>query len=172
MNIIFDLDGTLSDATDRLHLLGDDPDENDWDAYHHASEHDAPVQHVIEVFRCLRGRSMHQNVIEIWSARNEGAGCLVRKKTMDWLRLHVCLGILDYETSNYFRPPSGRWDDIVLRMRPHKDHRPDYKLKREWLEESVAQGNPPDLVFENRVSMVRMWREAGIPCFQVKDGDY
>ena len=172
MNIVFDLDGTLADTTHRLEKLGDDPSDKEWEEYHHACMGDPTFEHVVNVFRCLRGRYISRNVIEIWTGRGEGAGRRVRNLTLHWLRTHICLGFVDYETAKYFKPPGGRIDDIVVRMRPHKDNRPDFKIKREWLEESIEQGNPPDLVFEDRDQVVRMWREHDIPCFQVKDGRY
>lgn len=176
MRIVFDLDGTLADPEHRNHILKrnwpERPDAMDWDEYFHACEGDAPIEHTINVFRGLRGRLLDQNVIEIWSGRSEGAGCLVRKKTMAWLRHHVCHGFVGYETSDFFRPPEGRWQDIVLRMRPHGDHRPDYEIKREWLNEARAHRMAPELVFEDRDQVVSMWRSEGVPCFQVKCGDY
>jgi hypothetical protein len=48
------------------------------------------------------------------------------------------------------------------------DHRPDTALKAEWMDE----GRKPDLVFEDRASMVAMWRSRGVVCCQVAPGDF
>ena len=57
---------------------------------------------------------------------------------------------------------------IILLMRPHKNHRKDSDLKTDWLK---ARGKP-DLVFDDRNQVVEMWRDVGVPCFQVAPGDF
>ena len=58
-----------------------------------------------------------------------------------------------------------------LLMRPASDNRADHLLKEEWalkyrFAETVLA------VFDDRNSVVQMWRELGIPCFQVAEGDF
>ena len=50
----------------------------------------------------------------------------------------------------------------MLRMRVHGDHRRDTDLKTVC---DGARGPKPDLVFEDRDQAVKMWRDAGVPCF-------
>jgi hypothetical protein len=83
--------------------------------------------------------------VEIWSGRSDE----VRDKTEAWLERH-------------------QLDTVRLRMRAAGDHRPDTILKAEWLDE----GRKPDLVFEDRTSMVAMYRARGIVCCQVAPGDF
>lgn len=61
-------------------------------------------------------------------------------------------------------------NDIVVpvRMRSEGDHQPDTRLKAAWM----AEHGKPDLVFEDRASMVAMWRSHGIVCAQVAPGDF
>lgn len=56
---------------------------------------------------------------------------------------------------------------IPIRTRAAGDHRPDTVPKAEWLDESRT----PDLVFEDRASVVRLYRSRGIVCCQVAPGD-
>lgn len=60
-----------------------------------------------------------------------------------------------------------------FRMRKAGDFTPDEVLKRGWLNEI----EPPEYarltaVFDDRDKVVNMWREAGVPCFQVARGEF
>ena len=58
-------------------------------------------------------------------------------------------------------------------MRKDGDHRPDHVIKSEVLETIVkGYGKPPLMVFDDRNAVVKMWRDKGIPCLQVADGDF
>ena len=144
MKVVFDLDGTLADDGHRKHLA----EAGEWDDYFDACNLDPPILHVIQVLRAL---SAAGNRIEIWSGRGRGPTGAARQKTVNWLSRH------------------GIWILISkLRMRPHTDHRRDTELKTEWMKTC----GKPDLVFDDRDQAVKMWREAGIPCFQVAPGDF
>ena len=145
MFVVFDLDGTLADCNHREPLVK----AGEWDAYFDACDKDKPIHHVIAVLQALDKQG---HTIEIWSGRGEGPDGAVRAKTIQWLTRH---GIL-------------RGDIIGLRMRPYKDYRKDSVLKGEWSREN----GQPNLVFEDRDQAVKMWREAGVPCFQVAPGDF
>ena len=73
----------------------------------------------------------------------------VRPQTENWLRKH---GIEGYSH---------------LLMRPDGDFRTDTIVKPKLLE---RLGIVPDLVFEDKGSMVDYWRSKGITCFQVALG--
>jgi len=45
-------------------------------------------------------------------------------------------------------------------------------VKREMLDRIRADGYNPIMAFEDRSRVVKMWREAGIPCAQVAEGDF
>ena len=72
----------------------------------------------------------------------------VRRVTETWLALH---GI-----------PA-----VPLFMRADGDNRKDHIIKPEFLEHFR-----PDLIFDDRSSVVAAWRERGIPCYQVAPGDF
>lgn len=143
MFVVFDLDGTLADVSHRVHFLT--RDKPDWDAFYGACGGDAPIDHAISVFLALRRSQRHD--IEIWTGRRES----VRSKTMTWIRRQV----------------APDFDHARLRMRQDGDFRHDVEVKGEWLQHGV-----PDLIFEDRNSMVEFWRSRDIPCFQVALGDF
>ena len=57
-------------------------------------------------------------------------------------------------------------------MRRTKDYRSDDIVKKEMLDEMRAIGYNPTLVFDDRDRVVKMWRENGLRCFQVAEGDF
>jgi hypothetical protein len=61
---------------------------------------------------------------------------------------------------------------MLTRMRPAADHQTDVELKRAWLAEARANGGAPDMVYDDRDSVVAMWRAEGVPCFQVAPGGF
>jgi len=62
-------------------------------------------------------------------------------------------------------------------MRPtgHPWHfMPDDKLKKKWLDD-IFPGDKKDsilCVFDDRDKVVKMWRDNGLSCFQVADGNF
>lgn len=57
-------------------------------------------------------------------------------------------------------------------MRDAADHQPDHKLKRQWLTDGTIPKERVLCVYDDRASVVAMWRESGIACFQVAPGDF
>ena len=154
MRIVFDLDGTLADGSHREHFLRETPKK--WDAYFEACYDDNPIEHAISVFHNLRP----YNSIQIWTGRSE----VVRGQTVKWLA-----------GSNIFLPHNrfGGMPNIgQLLMRPTGDFTPDDELKMRWLADARGMDEEPHLVFEDRDRVVKMWRDEGIPCFQVAPGDF
>lgn len=78
-----------------------------------------------------------------------------RKATEKWLNEHVDS-----------REP---WH---LFMRQDKDNRSDVIVKREIYCRDIEPHFDVRLVFDDRNSVVKMWRELGLPCMQVADGDF
>lgn len=144
MFIVFDLDGTLSNPAHRVHHL--EGDQKDWDAFYEACGGDKPHLEMLELFQSLRGLG---NRIEIWTGRREST----REKTNRWFEGH---GI---ELDHFDRP-------VRLIMRGDNDFRHDVETKGEWIERRGV----PDIVFEDRNSMVEFYRSQGIRCLQVAPG--
>jgi AAA domain len=143
---IFDLDGTLADCAQRVHHVTNG--KHNWDEFFNECDKDVPIRPVLMTLHRLI--ELGHDRVEIWSARSE----LVREKTENWLK------------DNYVSP------SLLTRMRPIGDYTKDTLLKKKWLDESIAAGNKPDVVFDDRQSVVDMWRENGITCFQVTASEW
>lgn len=57
-------------------------------------------------------------------------------------------------------------------MRSDGDMRPDVSVKRELLRAIEREGFSPWLTIDDRSSVVSMWREEGLTCLQVAEGDF
>jgi len=57
-------------------------------------------------------------------------------------------------------------------MRKANDRRPDYVVKLDLLNRMRHDKFDPYMVFEDRSQVVKMWRDAGIRCLQVCEGEY
>jgi len=160
MRIVFDLDGTLSDPTHRLHYIKGE--RKDWDSFFRESYKDEPIHVTLHILQDLHAQG---HSISIWSGRSKGDLNEVRNGTLGWLEKQNIAVRGEFQRNCFITI------DALL-MREHGDHRPDVQLKLEWLAASRTLGCLPDLVFEDRGRMVVAWREAGIPCFQVADGAF
>lgn len=143
MFVVFDLDGTLALNDHRQHFVERPVGEKDWDAFFEACDKDKPNWQVIRLLQVL---SATGNRVEIWSGRSAS----VIGKTESWLAQQG-LAL------------------IPFRCRAAGDHTPDHELKKQWLDEASQK---PDLVFDDRASVVAMWRANGINCMQVAEGDF
>jgi len=148
---IFDLDGTLADGEHRLPYIQGETKR--WDEYFAACENDKPIQSVIDIFKALR----KNHACWIWTGRSNE----VEEKTRRWIRSHMGVEF------GWLSGPES------FLMRKQGDHRNDDVLKYEWL----ADLDPPERkriagVFEDRSRVVKMWRDAGVPCFQVAPGEF
>ena len=56
---------------------------------------------------------------------------------------------------------------INLYMRSENDYRPDHEVKSALLDQMRIDGFDPKLVFDDRASVVKMWRVRGLRCLQV-----
>lgn len=148
MFYVFDFDGTLSDPKKRLHFLkGDKPD---WDSFFDACDTDEPIEEMLNLFYTLWEAMQEEGSgirIEVWTGRPERS----RKKSLSWLDHHA-IGM----------------EGVKMRMRPDDYRGHDVELKRSWL----AKAGKPDMIFEDRNSVVEMWRAEGIRCLQVAPGDF
>lgn len=147
MFIVFDLDGTLSDGSHKTHLLtppsepGGEWPEQDWAPWIAASIDDTLIQ---PIAACARAMIDAGHKVEFWTGRGEG----MRDVTRRWMRKHG------------FRR-------IPLRMRPSGEPTtPDHIVKGSYIE----RFGTPDLIFEDRTSVVDEWRRRGIICAQVAPG--
>ena len=157
---IFDLDGTLALIEHRLHFIQQTP--KDWRSFFAACGDDEPNVPVIRTLQALRASGAE---IWIWSGRSDEC----KSTTVAWLTEHGCLesNQIRFRLARPFGSPER------FRMRKAGDHRDDVAVKSEWL----AEIEPPEFkrlvaVFDDRTRVVQMWRDAGVPCFQVAPGKF
>lgn len=150
--VIFDLDGTLADITKRRKMSTKENGKIDWDVFFTPENiwFDTPNEVVIQMAQMLS----QNNRIVIFSGRSKGT----KSETKRWL--------------DKFDVP---YD--VIKMRPtSKDwmYMPDDKLKQHWLD-TLFPGDKKDnilCIFDDRDKVVKMWRDNGLQCFQVANGDF
>lgn len=141
---IFDIDGTIADLSHRLPLIQKTP--KDWPAFFAACPDDVPIEHTIKLAIDVALAGAH--IVYVTGRSDE-----CRDATEAWLRQHAL--------------PDGK-----VFMRKKGDHRPDHQVKVELLAELRAEGHKPVMAFDDRNGVVKMWRELGIPCAQVAEGDF
>lgn len=130
--VIFDLDGTLANTTHRLHYVRNG--RRDWDKFFEECHNDAPIEEMLALLRNLNGA--YKRVIV------SGRSKAVREKTIAWLEKHdIC--------------------NVPLYMRPVGDYRKDHTLKKEILNQLLAEGNQIAFVVDDRPTVVEMWRRHG-----------
>ena len=112
--------------------------------YDRVSE-DLPNKPVINIIENLFGK--HKFVFVTWRPDS------CEQDTFEWLCDNIDI--------NY----------IELYMRKTWDKRKDTEIKREILEE-LTKEYYIEWVFEDRTRCVQMYRESGMTCFQVADGNY
>ncbi|EJG0973058.1 hypothetical protein ACWOYF_001415 [Vibrio parahaemolyticus] len=146
--VIVDLDGTLALNKHRSHFVNkSDGKKPDWISYFEACDKDLPHVPVIESVNALKKQGYR---IHIFSAR----GDIVRDKTVEWLALY---GVM--------------YDKLT--MREMDTYTPDEILKRFWLLDFYPNYKEDILcVFDDRDKVVKMWRELGLVCFQVAEGNF
>jgi hypothetical protein len=141
---IFDIDGTVANLEHRLHFIQRVP--KDWDSFFSECWKDMPIAHIREVVRALL--AYNRRVIFV-----SGRSDRVRQETETWLRAAI-----------------GHFDNLY--MRADGDHRPDHIVKGELLDRIIDDGYLPVMAFDDRSSVVAMWRARGVPCAQVAPGDF
>ena len=61
----------------------------------------------------------------------------------------------------------GKLEPQALLMRADDDYRPDYEVKAEMLKTMRDSGFDPKIAVDDRPSVVKMWRDEGLTCFDV-----
>lgn len=146
---ILDVDGTVANNSHRTHYLMQD--KKDWDSYHKLAHLDKPIPHIIRLISHL---SNHTDIV-FCTGRDESQRWLTEHWLDDWLVTRDGDPLTFYD----------------LYMRKEGDHRPDHIIKKELYQE-ICKTYDPIMVFDDRNSVVKMWREIGVPCAQVADGDF
>jgi hypothetical protein len=168
MDIIVDIDGTLADIRHRRHYVASKP--KNWKAFNAAMHLDTLMSDVAMVIRTLwlghdqRDREEHRIILA--SGRGEES----RQVTTDWLlKQEIWVSIRDPKWV-YPKPPLFIYERLYMRAKG--DSRSDVIVKREILDQMRADGYDPKMAFDDRDGVVAMWREAGLRCMQVAEGNF
>lgn len=141
---VFDIDGTLADASHRLHHIAGKP--KNWPAFFEASRGDLVIEPIAKIARLMLANGYP---IAYVTGRPEST----RSFTLEWLLHH-----------HLWNSPQTH-----LFMRPVHDYRKDEEVKPELIEKLPY---PVTAIFEDRSRVVQKWRELGYTCLQVNDGNY
>ena len=144
-NIIFDVDGTIADCTHRRHFVEQSP--QDWKSFKETTIDDTPVQWVCDIAK--RFVAQGERVI-FFSARNETERAVTEQQIRDWIGI---------ESPDLF-------------LRKNDDFRSDEVFKSEIADMFEEHVGKIDMVFDDRNSVVEMWRQRGLNVIQVADGDF
>ncbi len=140
--VIFDIDGTLADVSERIHHLKKKP--KDWDAFFAGMAQDQALESMVRLCNILHAAGLR---IILCSGRNEA----YRGETIAWLA---------EQGVNYHD----------LRLRSDGDRRNDAIVKREML--VGIDKSRVLFVVEDRSRVVEMWRAEGLVCLQCAPGDF
>jgi hypothetical protein len=140
--VIFDIDGTLADVSERIHHLRKAP--QDWEAFFEGMAQDKAVRSMVRLCNLLYSSGLR---VILCSGRGEEH----RAETVGWLARQ---GV------NYH----------ALLLRPAGDRRSDVVVKREMLM-GIDKGRVL-FVVEDRSRVVQMWRSEGLVCLQCAPGEF
>lgn len=166
MDIIFDIDGTLLDISHRLKYIKQTP--KNWKAFRDPKQKrwDEPIMPVIRIATALMHSPYPPNRIIFASGRSESERVDTVRSLSRWFLLDGWQGIYNpedfgegYTLENTPTSP--------FYLRKDKDYRKDTIVKREMYDHMVADGYKPEMVFDDRPSVIRMWRELGLKTIDV-----
>ena len=140
--VIFDIDGTLADVSERIHHLRKQP--KDWGAFFDGMAQDKAVRSMVRLCEILYSSGVK---VILCSGRNEAH----RGATVEWLARQ---GV--------------RYHELLLRG--DGDRRSDIVAKREMV--AGVDKRKVLFVVEDRSRVVEMWRAEGLVCLQCAPGDF
>lgn len=144
--VVFDIDGTIADNSNRKHFVEQKP--KDWKSYNAFMDKDEPINDIIDLLWVLNDSG---DSIILCTGREE----IYRPTTWMWLEQHrIADKIYD------------------LYMRPENDYRSDAVVKVELLKRIEADYGRPRLWFDDRQQVVDAIRAEGIRVLQVAPGNF
>lgn len=121
----------------------------------------------------MRGRSPFEWHRVGEDALNEAVSEVVYALKVNYFKVILMSGrdeVCRPETEQWMVDHGVLYDELV--MRPEGDMRKDSIVKHELFWEHVAPGYSVRGVLDDRSQVVNMWREIGLPCFQVAPGEF
>lgn len=145
--IICDLDGTLSNATHRLHHIERRP--KDWNSFFKAQINDPINQWCLDLIQEQAAQGVEVLFV---TARPENQS----RSTLDWLHKNTS-----------FKVELGR----NLFMRPDGDRREDVIIKSEIYEDLIKEQFEVIMAVDDKKSIIQMWTTHGInACLCTNEG--
>ena len=145
--VIFDVDGTLANCEHRVHWVRSRP--ANWPAFAAAQHLDTVNTDIVWLLRSLHAAGAR---ILIASGRGEES----RAVTESWL--DTVAGV------------AGLYEKLY--MRAAGDYRSDVIVKSEILDQMRQEGYDPSMAIDDRIGVVKLWRDRGLRCLQVAPGDF
>ncbi|MBT7611376.1 MAG: hypothetical protein HN576_16570 [Bacteriovoracaceae bacterium] len=142
--IIVDLDGTLCNVDHRVHHV--QKKEKDWKLFNEGMAHDGIYLWCFELILSMKNSGYE--IIFLTGRDNS-----YRDQTCTWLEKNK----IQYDT---------------LHMREVTDHREDHIIKNEIYKRVIEPQKNVLFVLDDRLSVVKMWREIGLICLQCDWGDF
>lgn len=152
--IIVDIDGTIATHAGIR-------DHYDYDNVHL----DKPKYEIIRIINCIR--ASYGGHVQLLFVSGRDARC--REKTQEWLIENWARW--DYNLCTWTRSYCEFLHHYVY-MRAEGDKRPDDQIKREIYLEQIEPNYNVLYVFDDRDRVVKMWRELGLTCLQVAEGNF
>lgn len=146
LNVIWDIDGTLSDASPFEYLIKTAP--KNWDSWNDQLINHEPFHDLITLYHMYHNNGHNNYVV---TARRENC----RLQTEEWFKKH-----------NLHMSHKG------IYMRGMNDFRPDFEVKQDILFNFRNNGILIHKAYEDRGSVVEMYRSNGVRCLHVCDGIY
>tara|TARA_B100001939_G_scaffold347495_1_gene369285 strand:+ start:1404 stop:1937 length:534 start_codon:yes stop_codon:yes gene_type:complete len=148
MDVIFDVDGTLMDISQRRKFIDGSMGKKDWNAFRDSENvmQDTPK---FEIFALAKAMKAVGHRIIISSGRNKSQ----RAQTLKQLMMQ------------------GLVFDAVY-MRSDSDYRPDFVVKADMLTKMKKDGFDPIMAVDDRQQVVDMWRANGLTVLQVDEGNF
>lgn len=139
--ICLDLDGTVSDGRSRLHYIKNPP--KDWHNFFMEGQHD-PIYP--EIVRMVKEDADKGDIIVVTTARP----------------------ITYYDISKSWLDQHNIPYNLIL-MRRKGDHRPDYVVKEEMIDEIVSLlGRKPNKAYDDKDEVIDMFRNNGLEVIDAK----
>jgi FMN phosphatase YigB (HAD superfamily) len=154
--VVIDIDGTVADASHRIHLITGDAKKN-WKEFFKQAEFDAPHVDMIDIIENLLQGDPSLDVVFCTGRSDE-----IRDITISWL--NDKFWSLDFDEDDD--------EDILLLMRKEGDYRPDTEVKVELLSEAGITPANTLCIFEDRDGVVQVLRTNGFRVLQVANGNF
>ena len=160
--IICDIDGTITDPTHRLKYVSGK--EKNWEKFFAQCANDSPRENIIE--NIISYAEDNDCSIIYCSGRPEK----LREDTTKWICKHIKKEFWPMENqSSFMREGWPMRHQNMLIMRPNKNYLKDYYLKEYFLTK-LFDGLNIVKVWDDRPSVIRMWKENNLEVIDVGDG--